>query len=71
MVVNPNEKEAFKHIANKFQRNKKDSDYQAIVAKTIGYLMSLKVHFLNSHLQFFPGNLGDTREEKASVFIRI
>ncbi|EFN89517.1 hypothetical protein EAI_06206, partial [Harpegnathos saltator] len=26
--------------------------------------MSLKIHFLHSHLDFFPGNLGDTSDEQ-------
>lgn len=30
--------------------------------------MSLKIHFLNSHLDFFPDNLGDFSEEQGERF---
>jgi hypothetical protein len=50
---------AFKSVAAKFLGNNKDPDYVTIVAymleefKFLGCLMSLKIHFLNSHLVFF------------------
>lgn len=72
-----NEKEAwvsFKEVVTKFLGNKKDPEYVSIVAnmlnkfKYLGCLMSLKVHFLNSHLDYFPDNLGDVSEEQGERF---
>ena len=31
--------------------------------KDMGYRMSLKIHFLHSHISFFPANLGDVSDE--------
>jgi hypothetical protein len=51
---------AFKSVFTKFLGNNKDPDYVTIVARmlekfiVLGCLMSLKIHFLNSHLDFFP-----------------
>ena len=48
----------------------KSSDYKEIVAKLlkdykqIGAHMSLKLHFLHSHLDLFPANLGVTSYEQ-------
>ncbi|KDR09212.1 hypothetical protein L798_01096 [Zootermopsis nevadensis] len=30
--------------------------------------MSLKIHFLHSHLDFFPGNVGDVSDEQGERF---
>ena len=32
--------------------------------------MSLKVHFLHAHLDYFPQNLGDMSEDMVNAFIR-
>jgi hypothetical protein len=32
--------------------------------KVLGCLMSLKIHFLNSHLNFYPKHLGAMSEEE-------
>jgi hypothetical protein len=51
---------AFKSVVTKFLGNKKDPDYVTIVGnmlqkfKVLGCLMSLKIHFLNSRLHFYP-----------------
>jgi hypothetical protein len=51
---------AFKSVVTKFLGNNKDPDYVTVVAnmlekfKALGCLMNLKIHFLNSHLDFFP-----------------
>jgi hypothetical protein len=51
---------AFKGVVIKFLGNNKDPDYVTIVANTLetfkvlGRLISLKIHFLNSHLDFIP-----------------
>ncbi|GBM12403.1 hypothetical protein AVEN_211581-1 [Araneus ventricosus] len=56
--------ESFKLVITSFHGNKKDTNYKSIVEemiknfKILGCSMSLKVHFLNSHLVYFPENLG-------------
>jgi hypothetical protein len=34
----------------------------------MGVNMSLKIHFLHSHLDFFPENLGSTSDEQGEQF---
>lgn len=36
--------------------------------RTLGCLMNLKLHFLHSHLDKFPDNLGDFSEEQGERF---
>ena len=36
--------------------------------RLIGGRMSLKLHFLSSHLDFFPENMGDFSEEQGERF---
>lgn len=76
-VMKKAEKEAwisFKEVASKFLGNNKDPDYEEIVNKmlkcfkTLGCSMSLKLHFLNSHLSYFPENLGAVSEEQGERF---
>ena len=63
-----------KQVVTKFLGNKKDPNYESIITnildkfKKLGCLMSLKIHFLNSHLDFFPENLGDVSEEQGESF---
>ena len=58
---------SFREVVTKFLGNKKDSDYVNIVEtlltnfKNLGCLMSLKLHYLHSHLDRFPDNVGDFR----------
>ena len=33
--------------------------------RDLGCIMSIKLHFTNSHLDQFPENLGDVNEERA------
>jgi hypothetical protein len=53
---------SFKSVVTKVLGNNKDPEYVTIVAnmlqkfKVLGCLMSLKIHFLNSHLNFFSRN---------------
>uniref|UniRef100_A0A1B6BZC3 Uncharacterized protein n=1 Tax=Clastoptera arizonana TaxID=38151 RepID=A0A1B6BZC3_9HEMI len=72
-----NEKEAlvsFKEVVTNFLRNSKDPEYVTIVAnmlnkfEKLGCLMSLKIQFFNSHLDYFPENLGDFSEEQGERF---
>jgi len=36
--------------------------------KAMGCDMSLKIHFLESHLDFFPENLGEVSDEHGEIF---
>lgn len=78
-VTKMNEKEktawlSFKLVVTGFLGNKKDPNYKSIVAdmpenfKQLGCNMSLKVHFLHSHLDYFPENLGAVSEEQGERF---
>ena len=57
-----------------FLGNRKDPNYRELVARLIrsfqnmGCRMSLKLHFLCSHLDFFQDNLGDFSEEHGERF---
>jgi hypothetical protein len=61
---------AFKEVVKKFLGNIKDPLYKEIVRnmldkfKLLGCNMSLKLHFLASHLDYFPPNLGAVSEEQ-------
>lgn len=74
-----NEKEApawesFKSIVTNFLGNNKSPNYREIVTellsnyKELGCNMSLKIHFLHSHLDFFPENNGDVSDEHGERF---
>ena len=65
--------DVFKEICLKFLGTFKSSLYQEMIAKLpaayeeMGCSMSLKMHFLHSHLEFFSQNLGavsDQHDEK-------
>ncbi|GBM50899.1 hypothetical protein AVEN_54336-1 [Araneus ventricosus] len=66
--------ESFKLVITSFLGSKKDPNYNSIVEeminnfKILGYIMSLKVHFLDSHLDYFPENLGAVSEEQGEIF---
>ena len=66
--------QAFRGVVNEFLENKKDPNYKELVKKLIksyqnmGCLMSVKLHFLCSHLDFLQENLGDFREEHGERF---
>ncbi|GBO15995.1 hypothetical protein AVEN_16063-1 [Araneus ventricosus] len=61
--------ESFKLVIISFLGNIKGPNYNSIVEeminyfKILGYSMSLKVHFLDSHLHYFPENLDAVSEE--------
>jgi hypothetical protein len=72
-----NEKEAwnaFRDVVLKFLGNQKDPNFKRIIRKMLtefkdlGCSMSLKVHFLASHLDYFPENLGAVSEEQGERF---
>ncbi|GBO17822.1 hypothetical protein AVEN_213402-1 [Araneus ventricosus] len=66
--------ESSKLVITSFLGNKKDPNYKSIVEemiknfKILGCSMSLKVHFLDSHLYYFPENLGAISEEQGGRF---
>ena len=39
-----------------------------IAYQKLGCHMSLKIHFLHSHLDFFPDNVGDVNDERGERF---
>lgn len=65
---------SFKAIVKGFLGNTKDKNYVTIVNdlldnyKNMGCRMSLKIHFLHSHLDFFPENLGAVSDEHGERF---
>ena len=60
---------SFKRICKDFLGNHKAANYQDVVQdlmnahKAKGCNMSLQIHFLESHLNFFPENLGKVSDE--------
>ena len=64
----------FKRICKDFLRNHKAANYQDVVQdlltsyKAMGCNMSLKIHFLVSHLEFFPEKLGEVSDEHGERF---
>jgi len=65
---------SFKRIYKDFLGNYKAANYQEVVQdlltsyKAMGCNMSLKIHFLESHLDFFPENLGEVSDEHGERF---
>lgn len=65
---------SFKSVVENFLGNNKSEDYEDEIKKMLnnyqklGCLMSLKLHFLESHLDYFPENLGDYSEEQGERF---
>ena len=66
--------ESFRDVVHNFQGNRKAKNYKEIVNRlltvfqTQGCNMSLKVHFLHSHVDYFPENLGPYSEEQGEKF---
>lgn len=65
---------AFRDVVNNFLGNNKHPDYKNKVAnlldkyQKLGCNMSIKLHFLDSHVDFFPDNLGDYSKEQGERF---
>ena len=65
---------SFKKVCNEFLGNHRAENYSAIVKellasyRNLGCNMSLKIHFLDSHLDFFPENLGAVSDEHGERF---
>ena len=66
--------EAFKSVCSGFLGNTRVPDYQACIEKLLksyedmGCQISLKIHFLLSHLNFFLPNLGAVSDEHGERF---
>ena len=65
---------SFVEVVQSFLGNRKADNYKDIVQKlldnfqALGINMSRKVHFLHSHLDRFPENLGDVSDEQGERF---
>ncbi len=66
--------DSFKNVVKCFLGNNKDPNYKEIVHhmlenfKKLGCNMSVKLHFLFSHIDYFPENLGKVSEEQGERF---
>ena len=66
--------EAFKSVCSGFLGSTRVPDYQAYIEKLLksyedmGCRMSLKIHFLHSHLNYFRPNLGAVSNEHGERF---
>ena len=66
--------EAFKSVCSGLLGNTRVPDYQSCIKQLLksyddmGCRMSLKIHFLHSHLNFFPPNLGAMSDEHGKRF---
>ncbi len=66
--------EAFKIVATRFLGNKKAKNYKELeenlikAYKCMGWNMLLKIHVLDSHLNFFPSNCGAVSEKYSERF---
>ncbi|KAH9632283.1 hypothetical protein HF086_010208 [Spodoptera exigua] len=65
---------SFKNVVANFLGNHKSDSYRELVSElllsyqALGCNMSLKIHFLDSHLDFFPDNLGAVSDEHGERF---
>jgi len=65
---------SFKRICKDFLGNHKAAKYQDVVQdlltshKAMGCNMSMKIHFLESHLEFFPKNLSEVSSKHGERF---
>ena len=65
---------AFVEVVNNLLGNKKAENYREVVNEMLssfevhGCNMSIKIHFLFSHLDQFPENLGDVSDEQGERF---
>ena len=76
-MMNIKEKTAwlsFVVVVENFLGNKKAENYADLVdemleaIRDLGCKMSIKLHYINSHLDHFPENLGDVSEEQGERF---
>ena len=73
-VVEARAWEAFSKVVHNFLSNKRADNYIELVEELLlslqdlGCRMSIKVHYLRSHLSEFPANFGDISEEQRERF---
>lgn len=66
--------ESFEAVVQGFLGNYRSVDYKQLIIKLlqnyekIGAHLTLKMHFLKSHIDFFPANLGDVSDEHGERF---
>lgn len=66
--------DAFKQVVQNFLGLNRADNYAELIDNMLesyqkmGCRMSLKLHFLHSHLEFFPANLGDVSDEHGERF---
>lgn len=66
--------DSFKMMTIGFLGNTRFDNYKGIIEdllqnyRNMGANMSLKIHFLHSHLDFFPTNLGESSDEQGERF---
>jgi hypothetical protein len=64
----------FRSVVENFLGNHKSDDYEHLLAtmiqsfEALGCRMSVKIHFLHSHMDYFPSNLGAFSEEQGERF---
>ena len=67
---------AFADVVPNFLGNRKAENYEEMVRRLLrsyhqlGCNMSIKIHFLFSHLEQFPDNLGDYSDEQGERFLQ-
>lgn len=75
--LSPIEKNAFdaiKEVSTNFLGNKRSENYRAKISEMLQAFhrmnvnMSLKIHFLADHLDFFPENCGECSDEQGERF---
>jgi hypothetical protein len=64
---------ANREVVTGFLRNRRAENYKDLVKLLSSYQklwcnMSMKIHFLNSHLDFFPKNCGSVSDENGERF---
>jgi hypothetical protein len=65
---------SFKSIVKNFLGNHRSEEYEKVVEDllssfhALGARMSIKMHFLSSHLDYFPNNCGDFSEKQGERF---
>ena len=62
---------SFKDVSQKCLGNCEDANYATMLQnfQMFGCNMSLKIHFLHSHLEYFPKNRGKTSAEQGERFL--
>lgn len=66
--------QAFKSIVSNFLGNYRSPEHERVVEdlllsyQVLGARMSIKMHFLSSHLDYFPENCGDVSEKQGERF---